>query len=155
MPLCSRINERDGPNQNSPIFAIREGYVKVIARAIALLLIIVLPALAADGVAQTTRIIQGSPFQPDPNLSDRQKRGQHWFLQRCALCHLPKYTKEKTKVELPVFWMSLVGLFRDARPDQEQRVREIIRKGARRMPGFQYGLKPSEIEDLIAYLKTL
>ena len=45
---CSRINERDGPIQNSPIFAIREGGMKVLARAIALLLIIALPALAAE-----------------------------------------------------------------------------------------------------------
>jgi len=28
-------------------------------------------------------------------------------------------------------------------------------KGGPRMPGFQYGLTPNEVDDLVAYLKTL
>ncbi len=36
----------------------------------------------------------------------------------------------------------------------ETRVREIIRNGTPRMPGFQYGLRPEEIEDIIAFLKV-
>jgi hypothetical protein len=34
-------------------------------------------------------------------------------------------------------------------------VREFIRRGTPRMPGFQYGLTPEEIDSIIAYLKTV
>jgi len=39
--------------------------------------------------------------------------------------------------------------------EKERAVREIILKGGPRMPGFQYGLTPNEVDDLVAYLKTL
>lgn len=149
-----RENRTLWANESNPIFAVREGNRMLLAGAMKSALVVALLSLPAVGMAQT-RIIRGSPFQPNPNLSDQEKRGLHWFLQRCALCHLPKYTKEKSKVELPVVWKSLEGLFRNAKPDKEKVVREFILKGTGRMPGFQYGLKPNEIDDLIAYLKTL
>ena len=125
------------------------------SRSIKLLLVVGLLALATDISAQSKPSKPGPPFKPNPSLSDQEKRGQHWFLQRCALCHLAKYSKSASVSELPVVWKSLEGLFKGAPPDKEKAVREFILKGTQNMPGFQYGLEPKEVDDLIAYMKTL
>ena len=79
------------------------------------------------------------------------KRGEALFLQRCSICHLAKSLRKPQ----PSFGPSLNGLFKNAKPDQEKIVREGIVKGTPNMPGFQYGLEAAQIDDLIAYLKSL
>jgi hypothetical protein len=49
----------------------------------------------------------------------------------------------------------LSGVLKDASPDQEKAIRQFILTGTENMPGFRYGLKPSELDDIIAYLKVL
>ena len=85
-------------------------------------------------------------------LSDEARRGEGFFLQRCSLCHLPRKLKFGSP---PVIGPSLSGQFKDATPDQMKILRGFILKGGPDMPGFQYGLEPKEVDDLIAYLKTL
>jgi mono/diheme cytochrome c family protein len=34
-------------------------------------------------------------------------------------------------------------------------IREYIRNGSKKMPGFKYGLEPSEIDAIVEYLKTV
>jgi hypothetical protein len=52
-------------------------------------------------------------------------------------------------------------LFKDASPTREVDVREMIQTGTLslskplRMPGFRYGLDSKQLDELIAYLKTL
>lgn len=78
-------------------------------------------------------------------------RGEAVFFQRCSLCHL-----NLSKAGLiPGAGPSMNGVLRDASPERETRVREQIRTGSRGMPGFQYGLTPRQLDQLIAYLKTL
>jgi mono/diheme cytochrome c family protein len=85
-------------------------------------------------------------------LSDEARRGEGLFLQRCSLCHLPRKLKFGSP---PVIGPILSGQFKDATPDQLKVLRGFILKGGPDMPGFQYGLEPKEVDDLIAYLKTL
>jgi mono/diheme cytochrome c family protein len=85
-------------------------------------------------------------------LSEEESRGEGLFLQRCSLCHLPRKLKFGSP---PVIGTSLSGQFKDAAPDQQKILRGFILKGGPNMPGFQYGLEPKEVDDLIAYLKTL
>jgi mono/diheme cytochrome c family protein len=85
-------------------------------------------------------------------LSEDARRGEGLFLQRCSLCHLPRKLKFGSP---PVIGPSLSGQFKDATPDQMKILRGFILKGGPDMPGFQYGLEPREIDDLVAYLKTL
>jgi mono/diheme cytochrome c family protein len=49
----------------------------------------------------------------------------------------------------------LNGLFSGSKPRPEAVVRGFILKGTPKMPGFQYGLEPKQIDQIIAYLKTL
>jgi mono/diheme cytochrome c family protein len=85
-------------------------------------------------------------------LNEQETRGQGLFLQRCSLCHLPRKLKFGSP---PVIGPSLSDQFKDAAPDQLKILRGFILKGGPDMPGFQYGLEPKEVDDLIAYLKTL
>jgi mono/diheme cytochrome c family protein len=85
-------------------------------------------------------------------LSEQETRGEGLFRQRCSLCHLPR----KLKFGSPaVIGPDLTGLFKEAGPDKQKLLRGSILKGGPDMPGFQYGLEPKEVDDLIAYLKTL
>ena len=84
--------------------------------------------------------------------SDQMRRGEGLFLQRCSLCHLPRKLKFGSP---PVIGPSLSGQFKDATPEQLKTLKGFILKGGPDMPGFQYGLEPKEVDDLIAYLKTL
>ncbi len=85
-------------------------------------------------------------------LNEQARRGEGLFLQRCSLCHLPRKLKFGSP---PVVGPSLSGQFKDAAPDQLKILRGFILKGGPDMPGFQYGLEPKEVDDLIAYLKML
>lgn len=85
-------------------------------------------------------------------LTEQESRGEGLFLQRCSLCHLPR----KLKFGSPaVVGPNLSGLFKEADADQQKFLRGFILKGDPKMPGFQYGLEANEVDDLIAYLKTL
>ena len=85
-------------------------------------------------------------------LTEQESRGEGFFLQRCSLCHLPRKLKFGSP---PVIGPSLRGQFKDADSEQLKVLRGFILKGGPDMPGFQYGLEPKEVDDLIAYLKTL
>ena len=92
-----------------------------------------------------------APSSP-AKLSEQETRGENLFRQRCSLCHLPR----KLKFGSPaVVGPDLTGLFKEAGPDKMKLLTSSILKGSPNMPGFQYGLEPKEVEDLIAYLKTL
>ncbi len=101
--------------------------------------------LPAQNKSATTPVVAGK-------LSEVERRGEGLFLQRCSICHLPRNLKFGSP---PVIGPSLGGQFKDAAPDQMKILRGFILKGGPDMPGFQYGLEPKEVDDLIAYLKTL
>ena len=85
-------------------------------------------------------------------LNDQETRGEGLFLQRCSLCHLPRKLKFGSP---PTVGPSLSGAFKGATPEAERALRQFILKGSSDMPGFQYGLAPKEMDDLVSYLKTL
>jgi mono/diheme cytochrome c family protein len=122
-------------------------------RITAAILVFVLAALSVactpDLLAQSKT---SSAAAPPAKLAENERRGEGLFLQRCSICHLPRKLKFGSP---PVIGPSLSGQFRDAAPDQLKVLRGFILKGGPDMPGFQYGLEPNEVDDLIAYLKTL
>jgi mono/diheme cytochrome c family protein len=92
-----------------------------------------------------------APSSP-AKLTEQETRGENLFRQRCSLCHLPRKLKFGSP---PVIGPDLTGVFKEASPDKLKLLTGSILKGGPDMPGFQYGLEPKEIDDLIAYLKTL
>jgi mono/diheme cytochrome c family protein len=91
------------------------------------------------------------PPAKTPALSAQEQNGEMLFFQRCSLCHLPPLAGPGSGSRLP-FGPLLYGYMDNAR--NEARVRQVIMNGGAQMPGFQYGLTPTEIEDIVAYMKT-
>lgn len=95
---------------------------------------------------------------PGLKLDAQQERGAGLFIQRCALCHLSKSfgTGGSKYCCVSSLGPSLSGMFKNIEPEQEQAMREIIMNGGPTyMPGWKYGLTSKDIDDIIAYLKTL
>jgi mono/diheme cytochrome c family protein len=82
----------------------------------------------------------------DKPQNDTQKLGQRIYQQRCAICHAPAR---------PGFVMYGPALYKDLILGSEDPVKEIIRSGSGKMPGFKLGLQPSEIDAIVEYLKTV
>ena len=82
----------------------------------------------------------------DKPLNYVQKLGQRVYQQRCAICHAPA---------APGFVMYGPPLYKDLIVGSEDSIKEIIRSGSGKMPGFKLGLQPSEIDAIVEYLKTV
>jgi len=79
-------------------------------------------------------------------LNNVQKLGQRVFEQRCGICHAPAR---------PGFQMYGPALYKDLINGSEDAIKEIIRSGSAKMPGFKLGLQSSEIDAIVEYLKTV
>jgi mono/diheme cytochrome c family protein len=78
-------------------------------------------------------------------------RGEGWFQQQCGVCHLGRWRKAGPL--RPFF--PLVGVLKNASPEREAAVRRQILEGSANMPGFQNAFTPGELDDIIAFMKTL
>ena len=125
----------------------REGGKMRLLNAVALMAILFI-SMSKNAQAQSAKNSAGSP------LTNQEKRGEGLFLQRCGACHLSRIS---TTPKLgKAYGPSLKGVLpENADSDQETSIRQFILKGTGRMPGFQYGLKAEEIDEIVAYLKTL
>jgi mono/diheme cytochrome c family protein len=92
--------------------------------------------------------IHAQQANSDNPLTDQQKLGRRVFEQRCAVCH--------TLVAPPTNKTYGPTLYKDLIAGNEDGIREFIKNGsAGKMPGFKYGLEPSQIDAIIEYLKTV
>jgi mono/diheme cytochrome c family protein len=104
----------------------------------ALILVAALFAVAADARAQQT--------PPSASLSPEQKAGEKLFLQRCSVCHLGSAPTYKP------YGPSLAGVVETA---GEVQVRTTILSGLPGMPGWRYSLDGTQVDTVIAYIRTL
>jgi mono/diheme cytochrome c family protein len=89
---------------------------------------------------------RGQQANTDKPLNDVQKLGQRVFQQRCGICHAPARAG---------FQMYGPFLYKDLINGSEDAIKEIIRSGSTKMPGFKSGLQPSDIDAIVEYLKTV
>lgn len=80
-------------------------------------------------------------------LTEVQLKGKGMFQQRCAVCHMPVVVDDDRTWGPELTAQTVNG--------REAVIREFIRQGTPRMPGFQYGLSTEEIDNIIEYLKTV
>ena len=128
--------------------------------ALALFAVRVTPVSAQEGQSSAGQITSRLPIRhpSGTKLTDQQLRGAAVFFQRCSLCHLAKTAGAGGSKYCCVASLGpdLSGQFKDVTPDQEQAFRAIILNGGPTyMPSWKYGLTSDEIDDIIAYLKTL
>jgi mono/diheme cytochrome c family protein len=83
-----------------------------------------------------------------PALSEEEQTGRIVWLQKCAYCHdgvgAPTYRTMGPWLGAEV--VTTIG---------EDNVRSFISEGDVRMPAFRYGLNTQQIDDVIAFLKTV
>jgi mono/diheme cytochrome c family protein len=88
-----------------------------------------------------------------PKMTPQQERGRQLFSTNCQMCH---ETKSSAEVQGP----SLQGLYKkrslpSGAPANDDRVRDAIVMGRPNMPGYQYMFTDEQVNEVIAYLRTL
>ena len=84
--------------------------------------------------------------QSGGGLDATQLKGQQVFAQSCGVCHLPPTLGAKTYGP-PLNKASAAG--------NDEALRIIIANGTERMPAFKYYLNASDVEAIIAYVRTV
>ena len=90
--------------------------------------------------------VAGSAQQADGNLSELQLQGRQALQQACGVCHLQP-VRNSPRFGPPLSKASAGG--------NDDIMRAFIVNGTDRMPSFKYHLKPTEIDAIIAYMKTI
>lgn len=90
---------------------------------------------------------QGLSAQPaGGSLNDAQKLGLRLYNQSCVVCH------EKPQITSGRYGPTLSKESAGGRDDV---MRDVISNGTPRMPGFKHQFEPSQIDAIVAYLKTV
>ena len=87
-------------------------------------------------------------------LTSAQQQGRRIFQTRCAMCHVGAEPGTEMRADQPGSGGPMGPVLSKARLTDEAAVRDKIRQGGPRMPGYQYALKDAQIAQVIAYLKT-
>ncbi len=77
-------------------------------------------------------------------LAETESKGRGLFAQRCANCH--GGTAQRPGPPLSRQTVERLG---------ESPIREKVRKGSQMMPGFEYSVQPAQIDQIVAFLKTV
>jgi mono/diheme cytochrome c family protein len=110
-------------------------------------------ALAAAALSLLAGCRAEEKAAPPSRLTPQQERGRQLFATNCLMCH---ETTSSAEVQGP----SLHRLYRkgslpSGAPANDDRVRDAILLGRPNMPGYQNVLTGEQINDLLAYLRTL
>jgi len=81
------------------------------------------------------------------NLTAQQQHGRQILTQNCNVCHLPQESGS-IKTYGP-------RLDKSATNGDDNLMREVITNGLVRMPAWKYTLKPQDVNDIIAYVRTI
>jgi cytochrome c len=79
--------------------------------------------------------------------------GQKIYAKQCEICHYA--TSKAKKIGPGLAGIYPGGKFSNGKKVDDAAMRVWIESGGKDMPGFKETLKPNEIRDLIAYLRTL
>ena len=86
--------------------------------------------------------------EPDPD------KGNEVFDEQCAQCH-NAYSEERKAGPGLKFLFAREKLEANGKPVNEKNVREMIDRGAKRMPAFKETLSADDKTNLLAFLKKL
>jgi mono/diheme cytochrome c family protein len=92
----------------------------------------------------------GAPYafaqQPPDGLNEQQRLGRQVLAQSCGVCHLPPARNARTYG--PALTKGTLG-------GDDGLVRKVIAEGTPRMPAFKYFLQPTEVDAIIAFIRTV
>ena len=120
-------------------------------------LILGIATLAVTGVV----LAQDPPAKPGPQKAPNHKsssgsavNGKEVFEKKCAMCHYAD--KDAKKIGPGLKGLSKRGTFTvNGNKVTKESLTTWIENGDSLMPGMKDSLEPSEIKDVVAYVKTL
>lgn len=80
-------------------------------------------------------------------------RGRVVYQRHCAVCH--HATSSAKKIGRGLKGIYKAGKFADGKPVTDKSMRLWIEDGGKDMPQFKNTLRPAQIADLIAYIRTI
>jgi len=118
---------------------------------ISTLLVIMSSALA---FAAAQKAPQPAPkSSPTVNNPTTVASGQKIYAKQCEICHYA--TSKAKKIGPGLANIYPTGKFSNGKKVDDTSMRVWIESGGKDMPGYKDLLKPNEVRDLIAYLRTL
>jgi mono/diheme cytochrome c family protein len=94
--------------------------------------------------------------QQTPSLSPAEKTGRSIFQTRCAMCHVGQ--EPATEMASPTAERrpaTLGPLLSKANTTNDAALRLKIKDGSRLMPGYKHTLTDAQIDQVIAFMKTI
>ena len=86
-------------------------------------------------------------------LSPQQARGRHVYDQHCIRCHEPYSTRGHNGPGLA--GLNKKGFMPSGIPVNDDRLTDVIMMGKSKMPAFRNSITQEQLQDLLAYIKTL
>ena len=110
-------------------------------------------AIAASGLAQSSG--KSNETQKAVTMGPRgdAARGRVIYKRNCEICHHSTSTAKKIGPGLKGIYQR--ETFAAGKPVSDETMRTWIEDGGKDMPQFKNTLKPEQISDLIAYIRTL
>jgi len=110
--------------------------------------------LAQIGVLSGTLYAQQA--QSSPPLTEAEKSGRKIFQTRCAMCHVgqePAVEMSSPNAERRPATMG--PLLSRANTANEATLKQKIKDGSVKMPGYKYTLTDHQIDQVVAFMKTV
>ena len=107
--------------------------------------------LVLNGTAAAEQELSAGDFTP------AEKAGLKLFQTRCAMCHVGQEpgTERRDDENAPQVRPTLGPVLSPRHANDEAGLRETIRLGSERMPGYRYTLTDEQIDQVIAFMKTI
>jgi mono/diheme cytochrome c family protein len=109
--------------------------------------------LAQVFILSGTMSAQQAP-SPTP-LTPAETSGRGIFQTRCAMCHVGQEPATEMANESARRPATLGPLLSKANASDETRLRRTIKDGSRLMPGYRHALTDEQIDQVIAFMKTI
>ncbi len=94
--------------------------------------------------------------QQTPTLTQTEKTGRSLFQTRCAMCHVGQEPATEMATASTERRPATLGpLLSKANASNETSLRQKIKDGSRLMPGYKHTLTDEQIDQVIAFMKTL
>ena len=109
---------------------------------------------AQIGVLSGTLSAQAA--QSAPTLNDAEKAGRKIFQTRCAMCHVgqePAVEMSSPNAERRPATMG--PLLSRANTTNESTLKQKIKDGSAKMPGYKYTLTDQQVDQVVAFMKTV
>ncbi|HEY4264311.1 MAG TPA: cytochrome c [Micropepsaceae bacterium] len=91
-------------------------------------------------------LASGAQAASAQSLTPQQAHGRQILTQNCNICHLPQNPGSATYGP---------RLSKSSANGDDKLMKQVIQTGLVKMPGWRYALKDSDIDDVIAYVRTL